>query len=221
VAVVTCANQERLAAGLAALGVPVLRPDAIDRLGSMLGLAQAPADIDGGGSARIAERITELARWPDASCLRWAAWDDADRLLAWANDPDTRAASFRDGIIARDGHLAWFARGLADPATRIWIGEVDALPVGTVRLTREGEAATVSIAVAPGARGRGTGRRLLADLVAWASATGFCGHLVAWVKDGNPASLRLFAGSGWTVAGHAPVAGIPATRYERIVEHHP
>lgn len=218
VAVVSVANQERLAAGLAGLGVPVLRPDGLTGLSAALARAAAPEAIDGLGAARIAERIAELARWPAGSCLRWARWDDADRLLAWANDPAARQASFRSDAIPREGHLAWFARLLGDPHSRIWIGEIDGQPVGTVRLTREGAAATVSIAVAPEARGRGTGRRLLTDLAGWAVATGFARTLVAWVKDANPASLRLFSGCGWPVAGQAPVAGLPATRYELTVE---
>jgi GNAT superfamily N-acetyltransferase len=216
--VVSVANQERLAAGLAGLGVPVLRPEDLAGLTDSLARAAAPEAIDGGGAGRIAERVTELARWPAGSCLRWARWDDADRLLAWANDPAARQASFRSDPIPREGHLAWFARLLGDPHSRIWIGEVDGQPVGTVRLTREATAATVSIAVAPEARGRGPGRRLLTDLAGWTAATGFAGLLVAWVKDANPASLRLFSGCGWPVADRSPIAGQPATRYELPVE---
>ena len=218
VAVVSVPNQEHLAAGLAGLGVEVLRPEGLAGLPAALARTVVPDAIDGGGAGRIAERIDELARWPVGSCLRWARWDDAGHLLDWANDPAARQASFRSDPIPRDGHLAWFARTLGDPHSRIWIGEVEGQAVGTVRLTREGTAATVSIAVAPEARGRGAGRRLLADLAGWVAATGFARTLIAWVKDGNPASLRLFSGCGWPVAGQAPVAGSPATRYELTVE---
>lgn len=218
VAVISVANQERLAAGLAGLGVPVLRPEDLAGLPAALARAVASKAIDGGGAARIAERVAETARWPAGSCLRWARWEDADRLLAWANDPAARQASFSSDPIAREGHMAWYARMLGDPHSRIWIGEVDGQPVGTVRLTRDGASAQVSIAVAPEARGRGTGRRLLADLAGWTAATGFAGRLIAWVKDDNPASLRLFAGCDWPVADRSAVAGIAATRYELCVE---
>lgn len=218
VAVVSVSNQERLAAGLAGLGVPVLRADDLAGLPEALVRAVAPEAIDGGGSSRIAERIVELARWPVGSCLRWARWDDADHLLAWANDPVARQASFRSDHISRAGHLAWLARQLGDPHSRIWIGEIEGRTVGTVRLTREGGTATVSITIAPEARGRGAGRRLLSDLAGWSAATGFARTLVALVKDGNQASLRLFSNCGWPVTGRVPVAGCPATRYELDVE---
>lgn len=208
VAVTTAANQQRLAAGLAALGVPVV---AESEAAAALPRAADPP-LDGGGAARIAERVAELALAPP-TCLRFAAWDDAERLLAWANDPATRAASFRPGAIDRAGHLAWLARTLGDPAARIWIGVLDGLPAGTVRLARDGTAATVSIQVAPEARGRGAGRRLLHDLAAWNTATGFAARLDAWVRDGNDASHRLFAGCGWRVAERGAVAAQPATRY--------
>jgi L-amino acid N-acyltransferase YncA len=218
VVMVSVANHERLAAGLAVLGVPVLRLEGLSGLPAALARAAAPEAIDGGGARRIAERITELARWPAGSCLRWARWDDADRLLAWANDPAARQASFRSDVIQRDGHLAWYARMLGDPHCRVWIGEVEGRAVGSVRLTREGAAATVSITVAPEARGRGAGHRLLTDLANWAAATGFAGNLVAWIKDGNPASHRLFSRCDWLVAGRTLVAGHPATRYELPME---
>lgn len=213
IAVVTAANQQRLAAGLSALGVPVLASDQLDDLAARLHTAQAPTALDGQGATRIATRIAELVRWPAASCLRWACWDDADRLLDWANDPVTRAASFSNAAITRDGHLAWLARTLADPESRLWLGQVDGQPAGTVRLARADGAATVSIGVAPEARGRGVGRRLLADLTAWNTATAFAPRLDAWVRDGNDASHRLFSGCGWPAAARGAVAGQPATRY--------
>jgi GNAT superfamily N-acetyltransferase len=213
VAVRTAANQERLAAGLAGLGVPVVAPE---QAADALAMAAAPP-FDAGGAARIAERLRELRRAPAAGCLRAARWSDADDLLAWANDPTARAASFDPRPIARDGHLAWFARLLGDPEARCWIGD----GAGTVRLARSGRAATVSIAVAPAGRGRGLARRMLADLAAWNAATGFAARIDAWVRDGNDTSHRLFAGAGWRLAERGAVAGSPATRYAWGTEEAP
>lgn len=218
VAVISAPNQERLAAGLAGLGVPVLPIDGIANLPALLGQALAPVGLDGGGAGRIAERIVELERWPSRSCLRWATWDDADLLHSWANDADSRAASFSSSEISHQSHLSWLARTLSDPAIRIWIGESAGRPAGTVRLNRERGIATVSIAVAAEARGCGMGRQLLGDLMAWTAATGFAQRLIAWVKDGNQASQRLFAGSGWQVAERGSIAGSAATRYEFVLE---
>jgi hypothetical protein len=68
--------------------------------------------------------------------LRPANADDAELLLAWANDAATRAASFDRPEIAPDVHAAWLTRVLADPSRRLWIALEGDRPVGQVRLGR-------------------------------------------------------------------------------------
>jgi spore coat polysaccharide biosynthesis predicted glycosyltransferase SpsG/RimJ/RimL family protein N-acetyltransferase len=214
----TAGNQRRMVAGLAGAGVPVL--DAQRPAGWAAALAAAaagaPLAVDGRGADRVAQRLIELdlPAAPQAR-LRACRWDDAGTLLAWANDPETRAASFASAPIAEPGHRAWLAGRLADPEARLWIVEDPAggAPVGTLRLARADGAATVSITVAPARRGQGWGGRMLAALAAWNRAAAFAPRLVAWVRDDNPASLALFATAGYRVDGRAAQAGRPATRF--------
>jgi len=58
--------------------------------------------------------------------------DDAGVLLAWRNDPDTRAASHNSDKVDLQNHLAWLESSLAKPEMRqLWIAELDNLAVGT------------------------------------------------------------------------------------------
>lgn len=164
---------------------------------------------------RIAERVAELAV-PSAP-LRPTVWSDWQRLLAWANDPPTRAASFTPAAIAEAEHRAWFARRLVDPEARLFIGASAGTAVGTVRLQRAGPRALVSIAIAPEARGRGHGGALLRALVAWCAATRFCAALDAEVALDNPASLTLFRRAGWRDAAAIERGGRAALHLVREV----
>ena len=149
--------------------------------------------------------------------VRPARTDDADLLLAWANDPVTRAASFHTEVIDRTGHLRWLAERLASPRTRLYIGELDGVPVGQVRfeLGTDGTAGG-GISVAPAMRGRGLGRALLqAGLTAVWADPAFAGvPLVARVRVDNERSLRLFEGVGFRRRANGTCDGAPCVILE-------
>ena len=210
VAVQVAANQAQVAAALGAAGVPVVTAAEIERVPALLPSACAPASLTptGGGAACIAEALACLA--PAPAPLVAGCWNDADRLLAIANQPSVRAVSFRAEPIPRPEHLAWLARTLGDPDHRLWLSDDG---FGTVRLRRDGRSATLSIAIDEAARGQGLGRRLLEGVVVWARDTGWSDYLDAWVVDGNSASERLFTGRGFIPAEHRAVDGRPSTRY--------
>ena len=91
--------------------------------------------------------------------VRTARMDDADLLLSSANQPDTRRQSFQSEHIDADEHVGWLARILADPARSLVVVETAGSPAGQVRLDLPpaSPVPTVSIALAPAARGRGLG----------------------------------------------------------------
>ena len=64
--------------------------------------------------------------------LRPATLADADRLLAWRNDPLTRAMSINQNEVKFADHIAWLKRRLA-AGNPPWIYEVAGIAVGTVR----------------------------------------------------------------------------------------
>ncbi|HVA13862.1 MAG TPA: GNAT family N-acetyltransferase [Stellaceae bacterium] len=125
--------------------------------------------------------------------LRPATPDDAERLLAWRNDPVTRAHSRRQ-------HALSWAELMAAPAgtTReSYVGELDGHPVGSLHLDYAGTACELSWTVAPAERGRGIGRALVAAAVAAARAP----ELVALIKPANEASRRIADSLGFAPQG--------------------
>lgn len=134
--------------------------------------------------------------------LRRAERRDSEDLLAWRNDPVTRANSRNTGEIAREAHEAWLERALGDANRRIWIAESGDRKLGTVSATLSGEdSAEVSITVAPGMRGRGMGSAMLQAAVA-ETASQWPGRAIrAVVRPGNAASRRLFEGCGFVAVG--------------------
>lgn len=217
-AVATAANQGRLAAGLAERGVPVYeaaRAPWRAAAASLGALAGARLAVDGHGAARVAARLLETTVKPASATLRPAVWDDAARLLEWANDAGTRQGSFHEQPIAEDEHRRWLEAKLLDPEARLFVVCDGTEPAGSARLDREGSHATVSLAVAPGLRGRGLGGRILDALRDWTRRARFAERLIAFVREDNLTSLRLFERAGYARAGRPVVNGRPAFRLER------
>lgn len=148
--------------------------------------------------------------------VRPATIDDADLLLEWSNDPDTRAASFRSDPISHATHLRWLDGRLADPNARIFVGLAeDGRPIGVVRFERLalGGPAEVGISVAPRARGLGRSVPLLrAGLEAARrelAPTGFVAH----IRPDNTRSIALFSRAGFVRVGEVDVAGHQALEF--------
>lgn len=132
--------------------------------------------------------------------LRPAQAADADLLLAWANDPATRAASFDRDLIARPDHLRWLAAVLGDATRRLWIAEEVGAPIGQLRVDRLPDGCgVISIGLAPDARGRGLGGTVLGMGVAAATRELGIRRARAVVMAANLPSRRLFEGAGFRV----------------------
>ena len=151
----------------------------------------------------------------DASSLllRAAVDADRDRVLVWANDPDTRAASFHCEPIAEAAHSAWFAESLTG-ARNLYIIERDGTAVGLARLDPlPASEAFVSLTIAPEHRGRGLGPTALAVLADKAASLGVS-RLLARIRKTNTRSQRAFEQAGFALRGEEAMHGIPALLYE-------
>jgi RimJ/RimL family protein N-acetyltransferase len=136
--------------------------------------------------------------------IRPARDDDARRLRAWRNEPATRAASFSSEPIALPDHERWLAGKLTDPSVYLGIVEDGGEAIGQIRIEGIGSArAEVHVGLAAQARGRGLGRAALTQVAGIARQRGVS-ELTARVKPGNAASLRAFAGAGFTVREARP-----------------
>ena len=144
--------------------------------------------------------------------LRAAVEDDRDRVLGWANDPETRAASFNSEPISQAAHSAWFAESLAG-ARHLYIIERSGTPVGLARLDPivAGEA-IVSLTIAPEYRGHGIGPTALASLSTQAARLGIS-RLLAKIQKSNTRSQRAFERAGYALSGEEIVRGTAALLY--------
>jgi spore coat polysaccharide biosynthesis predicted glycosyltransferase SpsG len=199
--------------------------------------ARASELVDGQGAWRLVSSFEAVlagatpTRGPGPVTMRPATEADAEELWRWRNDPDTRANSRSHEPVPLPDHLRWLRASLARGDRQLLVGEVDEVPVGTVRwdLERPGEW-EVSITVAPESRGQRLGAPLLAAAEAWlagalSSATGGAapggdpaavGGLTAYlaaVHTGNAASPRLFLG-----AGYLPDLPADGDGFERFVK---
>ncbi len=93
--------------------------------------------------------------------LRAAILADAELLLAWRNDAETRANSLQHDLVPWEPHVTWLAALLADPARELLIAESEGVPIGTVRFDRGEDDTLLSWTVAPCQRGRGLGRAMV------------------------------------------------------------
>jgi spore coat polysaccharide biosynthesis predicted glycosyltransferase SpsG/ribosomal protein S18 acetylase RimI-like enzyme len=150
--------------------------------------AKAKTVVDGRG----ADRILDAMGFDPV--VREASNADSALLLAWRNDPETRAWSRTTDPVTPADHQAWLDRGLRNPDRRLLIAEEHHKPVGTVRFDRDGRHWEVSITVAPEARGRKLAVPVLlaAERVLEPRAT-----VRACVHRDNAASRSLFRRAGY------------------------
>lgn len=208
-------NQHKLASVLSAAGAIIdLGPadsnatntDTLAK--SIRALADAPARLsamsrcayrvcDGRGTWRAALALLDLR--PTAAgpiTLRLATESDAKTLFAWQT-PGARRFSRNPQAPNWDEHNTWLARVLTDPGRLLMIIEVNARPVGMLRLDGIASRPEVSIVVAPECQGQGVGK----------SALGLAAELLPYqtidasVHPNNSASHGLFRACGYDPVG--------------------
>jgi len=153
---------------------------------------------------------------PDVT-VRAATTRDLDLLLAWANDPATRAQSFQSDRIEAATHERWLAERLASPSSRLLIGLEGPTPIGQVRFDRNPDGTVeVGISVAADARNRGLGRSLLEAGLAAARRDGSFGvrTFVAHIRLDNEVSAALFRGAGFGLVEESVCNAVPCLVFE-------
>ena len=146
--------------------------------------------------------------------LRAAAEEDVRFVWEVNNHPSVRALSFSTEPIPWETHQTWFARVLADPARELFVIEDDGERAGVLRLDNdEGVPGQVvlSIAVAPGRRGRGVGRRALEGVLGAAKPS--TRRIVALVRPDNEPSLKVFERAGFERDGTRVVGDVESVAF--------
>lgn len=128
--------------------------------------------------------------------LRPANRDDAEIVLEWRNDKQTRENSFSKDVIDLDTHLKWFEGKLSDENCFFYILMDDEKRVGQIHIDRMNDIGEVSYMIAPDQRGKGYGKHiiklidgLMKDKVK---------VLVGLVEDSNTASRKCFEANSYS-----------------------
>ena len=150
--------------------------------------------VDGMGCHRTVCQLIQTS----PICLRLVSHSDIELLWEWANDPVTRQNSFDSAKIPWEEHSAWCQKKLSDADCRLWIASNGgSAPVGCVRFDCKESEATISLTVAPSARGKGYGTKIIQQACDRLFAESQF-HLVhAYVKPENIASVKVFEAAGF------------------------
>jgi RimJ/RimL family protein N-acetyltransferase len=118
--------------------------------------------------------------------LRPATMKDADMLLDWRNDTQTRKASHSTSEVVKEEHVAWLSKTLVNANRKLLVAEENGASVGTVRADFSEGLWELSWTVAPNSRGQGVAKRMVALL-----ANEITEPIRAEVKIENIASARI------------------------------
>jgi UDP-2,4-diacetamido-2,4,6-trideoxy-beta-L-altropyranose hydrolase len=164
--------------------------------------------VDGRGAERVVAFLSEFK-------LRRTLESDCEVFWEWANDAEARAASFRCKPISWEDHEKWFREKLADPKAIFYTAtDKNGLPAGEVRYQIEGKRALLSINLGARFRNRGLGRKILAVATERLFQDCEAESIDAYVKATNEASLKLFAGAGFSRFGSEVIEGQEGIRFK-------
>jgi RimJ/RimL family protein N-acetyltransferase len=134
--------------------------------------------------------------------LRPVTMNDADLLLAWRNDPVTRAMFVNSDIVARESHIAWLSNVLAGTQKELLITELDGTAIGTVRFDAGDESMfELSVTIAPEQRGKGLGYPMEKAAVAHMFHKRPDAIVVGRIKPSNFPALRIVEKLGFKIVG--------------------
>ncbi len=163
--------------------------------------------VDGRGAGRVVAFLSglNLRRTVDSDCETF--WD-------WANDPETRAASFRSKAISWEEHAKWFRAKMAAPQSILYTAtNKDGDRVGEVRYQIEGKRGKLSISVDKRSRGRGLGQKLLILATEKVFQDSAIECIDAYVKATNAPSQRLFTSAGFYRLSSESIEGQEAIHF--------
>ncbi len=130
--------------------------------------------------------------------LRRATMDDATDLLNWRNDETTRANSFTKDEIDLQSHKKWLSKKLSDPGCFLFILTDGDDKVGNIRVDVTDDAGEISYCIAPGKRGRGYGKKIIA--LVEKEMPSRIKTLMGFTLKTNSASGKCFLSNGYTAS---------------------
>ena len=149
--------------------------------------------VDGRGTERTLIRMLAhgVHLWPAES------EDDLRKLWLWVNDPLSRKMSFSQQEIGWEEHMAWHRQRKAAGRGWLWIAkDGKGRPLGQVRFDEEA-GITISIGLAPDARGKGLGASIIAAGCLELLHMHGPSKIMAYIRPENVASIKAFSRAGF------------------------
>lgn len=186
----------------AGIGAAVARLVADQRARAKMSAAAA-AITTGSGAGLVADAMLRQDSAGERSplALRPGGEADSETLWLWRNDPVVRAMSKNGDAIPWSDHQRWFSAMLEAGRSRLFMADIEDAPAAMVRFDREEAEAVVSINVSSHMRGRGVGRPALIAACEAYRAESPGTRLVADIRGGNEASVRVFLAAGFEATG--------------------
>jgi len=170
--------------------------------------AQSSMLINGQGSSLVVESIQR-------GSLNLREVTDLDRELIWhwANDEETRKASYSQANISWDEHIRWFDSVQRQKNHRFFIADDERKkPIGQIRFEIDNKEAIISFSVSSESRRRGYGKEILCKAVNKIFNETNIEQVSAYVKSDNEASLRVFQKAGFRLVEEVDVCGVKSRK---------
>jgi RimJ/RimL family protein N-acetyltransferase len=131
----------------------------------------------------------------------------------WANDEETRKASYSQAHISWDEHIRWFDSVQRQKNHRFYIANNGRMkPVGQIRFAIDGKDAIVSFSVAPESRRRGYGKEILIKATKKLFNETNVEQISAYVKSENMLSSYVFQKTGFLLMEEVDVCGVKSRK---------
>jgi RimJ/RimL family protein N-acetyltransferase len=162
-------------------------------------MSQADVSQSAGRVSQSTTPKNSLGEFPNEELLiREVAPEDIWDVLAWRNDPLTRAMSLSTTEISPAEHQVWFSREVLKQPPATYIGLFRTSKLGICRFHETGATNTwsVSINLNPAMRGQRLAQPFLTACIKFFRRTSNA-TLTATIKGNNEASIRLFISCGF------------------------
>lgn len=138
---------------------------------------------------------------------------DRELIWQWANDEETRKASYSQANISWDEHIRWFDLVQRQNNHKFYIAyNKDKKPIGQIRFALDGKDAIVSFSVAPDSRSRGYGKEILTRAAKKLFNDTDVEQILAYIKSENMLSLKGFQKAGFHLVENVVFCGVKSCK---------
>jgi UDP-2,4-diacetamido-2,4,6-trideoxy-beta-L-altropyranose hydrolase len=138
---------------------------------------------------------------------------DRELIWQWANDEETRKASYSQAHISWDEHIRWFESVQRQKNHRFYIANNGSEKlVGQIRFASDDKDTIVSFSVAPDSRRRGYGKDILIKAAEKLFNETDIEQISAYVKSENLLSLKVFQKAGFRMMENVVFNGVKSCK---------